>query len=164
MTSTVRPVTFFFSKNFRKIWRHDAKEMLIRTVDSFSMSLSPSASDSPETLEVKFQVPVQRPNHLGSSPSCREILTVSSHFLWSRIDQRVSSKNGGTSTGETRCRGKFDDLHWQTPTRRFKEFSSAAWQVYTRFKCAERLERCVPTIILFCTVSFVVVAGFVYSR
>ena len=75
--------------------------MLIRTVDRFSMSLSPSASDSPGTLEVKFKVPVQRPNHFGSPPSCRETLTISSNFLLSRIDQRVSTKNGGTSTGKT---------------------------------------------------------------
>ena len=35
----------------------------------------------------------------GSPPSCRETLTIGSNFLLSRIDQRVSSKNGGTSTG-----------------------------------------------------------------
>ena len=31
--------------------------MLIRTVNKFSMLFSPSASDSPETLEVKFFSP-----------------------------------------------------------------------------------------------------------
>ena len=74
--------------------------MLIRTVNKFSMSLSPSASDSPGTLEVKFYVPVHRPNHIGSPPSCRETLTISSNFLFSRTDQRVSIKSGGTSTGK----------------------------------------------------------------
>ena len=110
--------------------------MLIRTVDRFSMSLVQVHLTARGHSKSNFKVPVQRPNHLGSPPSCRETLMISSNFLLARLDQRVSSKNGGTSTKKPIAEAIFDDLHWKTPTRRFKEFSSAA-------------NRCTPTIFWY---------------
>ena len=55
MTSKVRPVCIHR--------RHDAGGMLIRTVNKFSLSLSPSASDSPENTKSESQkVPLRSLN------------------------------------------------------------------------------------------------------
>ena len=86
------------------------------------------------------QVPVQRLNHLGSPPSRRETLTISSIFLLSRIDQRVSSKNGGTSTGK------------------------CGEQVYSRFKSGGRIARCAPTVFFVqCPLSLLQVSFTVHN-
>ena len=81
------------------------------------MSLGPSASDSPGTLEVKFLSPSAK----AESPRQPTVIQRNSDdklefsFL-SRIDQIVSNQNGAR---------QIDDLQWKTQTRHFKEFSSA---------------------------------------
>ena len=72
----------------------------------------------------------------------------------------MSSKNGGTSTAKPVAEANL--MTCVERLRLFKEFSSAA-HMCTPVLCAGGLVRCAPTTF-FCTVSFVFVAGFVYSR
>ena len=66
-------------------------------------------------------------------------------FFESRIEERLSSKSGGkliVKHGETSCQGKIDDLHWETQTRRLKEFPTAANRCPPNLMCVGTCKTC----------------------
>ena len=126
--------------------------MLKRTVNKFSVSPRPSAPDSPGTPEVKPQAPTQRPNHLGSPPPSRETLTRSSNFLPSRIDQRVPSKNGGTSTEKPVAEATLMTCIERLKQDDFKSSQVRRTSARPTKKCAGGLVRCAPTMFFLCSV------------
>ena len=85
----------------------------MRTVNKFSMSRSPNASDSPETLEVNFVSPSANAESLRQPTVMQRNSDDKLEFSFEQNRSKSVKQKRRDKHGETRCRGKFDDLHWK---------------------------------------------------
>ena len=84
--------------------------MLIRTVNRFSMSLTPSASESRDTFSQ-----ILSPRAKAESPRQPTVMQRNSddklEFSFKQNRSKSVKQKRRDKLGETRCRGKFGDLH-----------------------------------------------------
>ena len=74
-------------------------------------------------------------------------------FSFKQNRSRVSSKNGGTSTGKPVSEANLMTCIERLQNDDLKSFSSAANRCTPDFSCAGGIVRCAPTRIIFCTVN-----------
>ena len=140
---------FFFSKN----WRHVAERKLIRTLDKFSMSPSPSTFDSPGTLRHHLQLWTVRLRRRARRYS--KILVEQIGSSGKLDERRRNSNHDAASSSQGLQKDALLDGCTFKPVATVKPRGLKCGQrVYTRLSRAGGLARCAPTIIIFLLYSF----------